>query len=84
MTNVSIAKSKRAAERLPPEALPALAALLIEEDEHSLAAFSALHWNGATVESDATDVSDPTWYRVVLPGGDVIFGHVPGPGHRKV
>ena len=71
-TEGSVAKSERVARRLPPEALPFMVEILAEGTDESLAAFSALYWNGATVESDATDDTDATWYRVTLPDGTVL------------
>jgi hypothetical protein len=75
-----INKSRRAAQRLPAEALPLMIEIMVEEGDDCSAAFSALYWNGAKVESDATDDTDPTWYRVTLPDGTVVERKAGGTG----
>lgn len=69
---VGITKTKKAAQRLPPEPLPSMVDLLADGGPEALAAAAALHFNGAQVESDATETSDPTWYRVTLLDGSVL------------
>lgn len=56
--------------RLSVDSLPFVAQLLGSEDTSLvLTSTFALRYNGASIESDATEDSDPTVYRVTFPDG---------------
>jgi len=71
-------KTRRSALKLPPDALPFMVDLLAENGPEVSEAGAALHFNGAKIASDATEHTDPTWYRVTLSDGRVIYREVTG------
>ncbi len=58
--------------RLAPEALPVVAELVASNDDALVTtALIALAFNGVKVESDATEVTDPTYSRFTFADGSV-------------
>ena len=58
--------------RLAPEALPLVAGLVASDDDALVTtALIALAFNGVKVESDATEVTDPTYSRFTFADGTV-------------
>jgi hypothetical protein len=70
---VSIAKSIRAARRLPSSALPAMFRLVAEGTGKEVhAALMVLMVNRVKMESDGTEDHEPTWRKATLPNGTIL------------